>query len=186
MAFDFAAAARESGFHTVAPLDPATLRFLPEVRSMCAADRCRSYGANWSCPPACGELDQWRERSAAFDSGLILQTVGEREDSYDIEAMLEAAEENKRQMDRFADRLLASGEPFLLMSAGTCTRCAQCTYPDAPCRFPEKLFPSMEACGLFVSQVCKDNGVAYNYGDEAIAYTCCVLFRAGAREEKES
>ena len=34
----------------------------------------------------------------------------------------------------------------------------------------------MEACGLFVSQLCTDNGVAYNYGDEKIAYTCCILF----------
>ena len=173
---DFAEYARESGFNTVAPLNPKTLRFLPEVRSMCAADRCRSYDKTWSCPPACGSLEDWDERCSRYTSGLILQTVGEREDSYDFEAMMEAAEENKRQTDALADALLAEGADFLLMSAGTCTRCEKCTYPDAPCRFPEKLFPSMEACGLFVSQVCRDNGVPYNYGDEKIAYTCCILF----------
>ena len=173
---DFAAAARAAGFDTVAPLDPATLKFLPEVRSMCAADRCRSYGKTWSCPPACGELTDWETKARRYEKGLILQTVGDREDSYDIEAMMEAAEANKRQTDTLADMLLAEGAEFLLMGAGTCTRCKQCTYPDAPCRFPEKLFPSMEACGLFVSQLCTDNGVAYNYGDEKIAYTCCILF----------
>lgn len=176
MAIDYAKAARESGFDTVAPMDPGTLSFLPEVRSMCAADRCRSYNKNWSCPPACGTIEAWAEKCSHYTKGLILQTVGDREDSFDIEAMMEAAEENKRQTDALADQLLAEGADFLLMSAGTCTRCEECTYPDAPCRFPEKLFPSMEACGLFVSQVCRDNGVAYNYGDEKIAYTCCILY----------
>jgi len=173
---DFAAAARESGFDTVAPLDPATLKFLPEVRSMCAAGRCRSFDKNWSCPPACGPLELWEEKSSRYDTGLILQTVGEREDSYDIEAMMEAAELNKRRVDVLADKLLAEKADFLMMSAGTCTRCEKCAYPNEPCRFPEKLFPSMEACGLFVSQVCTDNGVKYNYGDDKIAYTCCILF----------
>ena len=173
---DFAAAARAAGFDTVAPLDPRSLKFLPEVRSMCAADRCQSYGRTWSCPPACGPLEDWERKCARYGKGLILQTIGDREDSYDIEAMMEAAEENKRQTDALADTLLAEGAEFLLMGAGTCTRCEKCTYPDAPCRFPEKLFPSMEACGLFVSQVCTDNGVAYNYGAEKIAYTCCILF----------
>ena len=178
--------AREAGFTAAAPLDPATLKFLPEVRSMCAADRCQSYNKNWSCPPGCGTIEEWAEKCSKYSTGLILQTVGDREDSYDIEAMMEAADAHKDHGDAFTAALREDGADFLFLSAGTCTRCKVCTYPDAPCRFPEKLYPSMEACGLFVSQVCKDNGVAYNYGDEAIAYTCCVLFRAGAREEKES
>ena len=65
---------------------------------------------------------------------------------------------------------------FVEVWVGITSICKECTYPDAPCRFPEMMFPSMEACGLFVSKVCTDNGVAYNYGDEKIAYTCCVLF----------
>lgn len=173
---DYRALALECGFSVAEPMDVATLKFLPDVRSMCAADRCRSYGKTWSCPPACGELDYWEERCRCFTKGLILQTVGDREDSYDFEAMMEAAEENKKQFDRFTEALRARGADFLAMSAGTCTRCEKCTYPDAPCRFPEKLYPSMEACGLFVSGVCSDNGVKYYYGEDKIAYTCCLLY----------
>lgn len=173
---DYKAIALECGFSTVEPMDVSKLKFLPDVRSMCAADRCQSYGKTWSCPPACGELDYWEERCSHFSKGLILQTVGDREDSYDFEAMMEVAEENKRQFDAFTKILRELGGDFLPMSAGTCTRCPSCTYPDAPCRFPEMLYPSMEACGLFVSGVCKDNGVAYYYGDDKIAYTCCLLY----------
>ena len=173
---DYKALAYECGFTTAEPMDVSRLKFLPDVRSMCAADRCQSYGKTWSCPPACGELDYWEERCSHYSKGLILQTVGDREDSYDFEAMMEVAEENKKQFDRFTSALRLSGGDFLAMSAGTCTRCESCTYPDAPCRFPEKLYPSMEACGLFVSGVRKDNGVAYYYGDDKIAYTCCLLY----------
>ena len=173
---DFLKTGREAGFETVAPLDPKTLKFLPEVRSMCAADRCQSFDKNWSCPPGCGTIEEWAERCSRFTKGLILQTVGDREDSYDIEAMMEAADTHKARGDAFTKALRDQGADFQFLSAGTCTRCKQCTYPDAPCRFPEMLYPSMEACGLFVSQVCKDNGVAYNYGNEKIAYTSCVLF----------
>jgi len=173
---DYKALAHECGFSTAEPMDPKKLKFLTDVRSMCSVDRCQSYGRTWSCPPACGELDYWEERCSHYSKGLILQTVGDREDSFDFEAMMEVSEENKRQFDAFTEALRAKGEDFLAMSAGTCTRCEKCTYPDAPCRFPEKLYPSMEACGLFVSGVCSDNGVKYYYGDDKIAYTCCVLY----------
>ncbi len=173
---DYKALALECGFSNVEPLDPKTLKFLPDVRSMCAADRCQSYGKTWSCPPACGELDYWEERCKPYTKGLILQTVGDREDSYDFEAMMEVAKDNDRHFEEYTDILREKRADFVAMSAGTCTRCAKCTYPDAPCRFPEKLYPSMEACGLFVSGVCRDNGVSYYYGDEKIAYTCCILY----------
>jgi len=173
---DIEKAAIEAGFDTVAPLDPRTLKFLPEVRAMCAADRCQSFNKTWSCPPACGELEYWEEKASHYSKGLLLQTIGDREDSYDIEAMMEAAEVNRNEVDALAKALMADGMDFLLMAAGTCTRCTKCTYPDSPCRFPDLVFPSMEACGLFVSQVCTDNNVKYNYGDEKIAYTCCVLY----------
>ena len=168
--------ALQNGFTVAEPLDPATLQFLPEVREMCSADRCRSYNRSWSCPPACGELSEWEEKSSHYSRGLVLQTIGEREDSYDFEAMTAAADLCRKNGDRLIDALRAQGVDFLFFSAGTCRRCETCTYPEAPCRFPEKLFPSMEACGLFVSKVCKDNGVPYYYGDEKIAYTCCLLY----------
>ena len=168
--------AKSCGFATVEPLDPKTLRFLPEVRSMCAADRCQSYGKTWSCPPACGTLEYWEEKASHYEKGILLQTIGDREDSYDFEAMVEVSRQNDKNFDRLTEQLRGQGLDMLAMSAGTCKRCKECTYPDAPCRFPEKLYPSMEACGLFVSQVCKSNSVPYYYGDDKIAYTCCILY----------
>lgn len=173
---DLKALAKECGFTVAEELNPQTLKFLPEVREMCAADRCRHYDKSWACPPACGTLEQWQEKASRFSKGILLQTVGEIEDSYDFEAMMEINARNAENFARFADQVLDAGLDCLPMSVGACTRCKECTYPDAPCRFPDRMFSSMEACGLMVNQVCTDNGVPYNYGPGRMAYTSCLLY----------
>ena len=173
---DLKALARECGFTVAEELDPKTLKFLPEVREMCAAGRCRYYDKSWACPPACGPLEEWQKKASRFGKGVLLQTVGDIEDSYDIEAMMELSRRNAASFAKFADRVLETGLDCLPMSVGTCARCEKCTYPDAPCRFPDRMFSSMEACGLMVNQVCTDNGVPYNYGPGKMAYTSCLLY----------
>ena len=71
-------------------------------------------------------------------------------------------------------------ENVLPMGAGTCRRCARCTYPDAPCRFPEEQVVSMEAYGLLVSQVCQDCGAVYYHGPRTMTYVSCIFLRRGA------
>ncbi len=176
MGIDYKALALECGFNSVGDLDPSTIVVTEDVRSMCAADRCDKYGKSWSCPPACGDLEYWRGEIAKYKKGYILQYVGDREDSYDWEAMMEAADECKKAYLKYVKALNKEGLDYLFMSAGTCTVCEKCSYPDEPCRFPELMKPSMEACGIVVSKTCVDNDHPYNYGDEKIAYTCCILF----------
>ncbi|MDY4144337.1 MAG: DUF2284 domain-containing protein [Oscillospiraceae bacterium] len=54
--------------------------------------------------------------------------------------------------------------------------CAKCTYPDKPCRYPSKRLSSMEAFGLFVSDICARSGLGYNYGPRTMTYTSCLLY----------
>ena len=71
-------------------------------------------------------------------------------------------------------RKIAPG--FLPLGAGTCTLCRECTYPDSPCRQPERRISSMEAYGILVSDICSGNQVKYYYGPKTIAYTSCYFF----------
>ena len=174
-----AAMAAEAGFTHSAPLDAATLELKEEVRAMCSANTCRAYGRNWSCPPACGDLDELRQQFAKYSRGILVQTVGEVEDSMDIEGMMEAEAAHKEHFNALHEKLLETWPDLLALGAGTCTRCKECTYPDAPCRFPDRCFSSMEATGLLVNQVCVDNGVPYNYGKGKMAYTSCLLYNEG-------
>ena len=56
--------ALQCGFTHAEELDLKALVFMPEVREMCRADRCRAYGKNWSCPPACGSIEEAAARAA--------------------------------------------------------------------------------------------------------------------------
>lgn len=166
--------AKEYGFETVAPLDVSTLKAREEVRDMCAANTCHAYGSNWSCPPACGTVAECGEKMAKFTRGILVQTVGQLEDSWDYETMQETAENHGRRFREIALRLWKDGVTVLPLTAGACPICEKCAYPE-PCRFPGKAISSMEAYGLLVNQVCTDNGVPYNHGPNTMAYSGCLL-----------
>lgn len=167
--------AKSCGFDHVGMLNVAALEFNPAVRDMCAADRCRSYGRSWTCPPGCGTLEEISRRAAAYRRGVLLQSTGELEDDFDIETMMDTEKRQKERFMAFVELVRDLHPDCLPMSSGACTICPICTYPDAPCRLPHLAIPSMEAYGLVVSQVCEDSGLPYYYGPRTMTYTSCVL-----------
>lgn len=168
--------ALKQGFTHVAPLDPATLELLPEVRDMCSTNSCGKYDKNWACPPACGTLDECREKISTYSKGILVQTMGELEDAMDFETMMELEEKHKKNFLAFRVVLTEIYPELLALGAGACSICKECAYPDAPCRFPEKCVSSMEAFGILVNKTCTANNMLYYYGPNTLAYTSCYLF----------
>lgn len=166
---------KHAGFTHIAPLDCSTIQLLPEVRQMCASNTCHMYGKNWSCPPGCGTLEECENRVRQYRHGILVQTVGNLEDSMDVETMMETEVAHKEHFFALEDVLRADYPKMLPIGAGCCTRCKECTYPEAPCRFPDKTFASMEAYGMLVTQVCQDNNLTYYCGPCTITYTSCFL-----------
>lgn len=167
--------ALEAGFSFVSEIDCDKINLMPEVRAMCATNSCGKYDKNWACPPGCGELLECAERVHSYKKGIVVQTVGDIEDSFDFESMMEIEAKHKENFTAFAEVLREELPELLPLGAGTCTKCKQCTYPDAPCRFPGKSFSSMEAYGMLVSDVCTLAGMKYNHGQGKMAYTSCYL-----------
>ena len=167
--------AKDAGFTCWGELDVASLEFKPEVRDMCEANTCGQWNRTWACPPACGTLEEMRDRVKGFSRGILVQTVGQMEDSFDVETMMETAANHKKNLDALWDELRKTWPGLMAMGTGGCGRCQKCTYPDAPCRFPDKMCPSMEGCGLVVNEVCTANGLQYNHGKDTICYTGCFL-----------
>ena len=180
MAYDTAQLVREAldaGFSQAGELNVKALVFMPEVRDMCSVDRCHQYGKNWRCPPGCGSLEEAAERAAQYSYGLLVQTIGKMEDDFDYETIQATSEKHKASFAALVKQLKARYSDILPMGAGTCNLCKSCTYPDAPCRFPEDSISSMEAYGLWVSKVCELSGVPYNNGKQTITYTSCYLLK---------
>jgi predicted metal-binding protein len=164
-----------AGFSQVGELNCESLEFMPEVRDMCAADRCHNYGKNWTCPPACGTLEDAAIKASKYSRGILVQTIGKLEDDFDWETIEATGKNHKKNFESFTDILRNRYPNMLPMGAGACTICEECTYPEAPCRFPKRAITSMEAYGLFVTKVCSSSGVAYNNGPQTITYTSCYL-----------
>lgn len=168
------ALAKEAGFETVAVMDAGTIELKEEVRAMCAEDKCKVYGHNWTCPPACGDLDYCRSVVGRFKEGVIFETVGELEDSLDYEGMMDAGKLHRERLTDFAVKVKEICPEAVCLGAGGCTVCKTCNYPE-PCRFPDKAFSSMEAYGMVVSEVCTANQVPYYHGQNTITYVGCCL-----------
>ena len=171
------ALARAIGFENYGALDPATIELKEEVRQMCSGGQCTMYGKRWSCPPGCGTLEECRELLKGYTHGFLVQSVAQLEDSFDAETMVETEQLHKERFDAMRKALRNQGLSVLAAGAGCCTVCPECTYPDAPCRFPEYKIASMEALGMLVSEVCKANALPYYYGENTIAYTSCFLLK---------
>lgn len=167
--------ALELGFSYAVPVNPAALMPRQDVRDMCADDKCRAYGKNWTCPPYCGSLKECARRMHTYRSGILLQTVGTMEKAIDSGAYRRTEEKHMELFYRFCESLREVCPDALCLGSGGCRLCRVCAYPE-PCRFPEKACSSMEGYGLLVTQVCRDNGLAYYHGERTITYTACVLF----------
>ena len=169
--------AKEIGFENCGGLDPSTIELKEEVRQMCSGGGCTMYGKRWSCPPGCGTLDECRALLKGYTRGILVQSVAQLEDPFDAETMVETEKLHKERFDFMRKALHNQGLHALAAGAGCCTVCRECTYPAAPCRFPELKISSMEALGMLVAEVCKANALPYHYGENTIAYTSCFLLK---------
>ena len=170
--------ARDCGFTRAGEMDAAAIMVRAEVRDACATDKCRLYGKNWSCPPACGSLEECEKRLRQYRSGLILQTTGNLEDSFDYESIERIGGEHNAHLRSFQEKLagfFAPDRQWLLLGSGGCKNCDPCTCPELPCRFPRRMIVSVEAMGLVVSDLCKANNILYYYGPNTLTYTGCLL-----------
>lgn len=170
--------ALETGFLEFGYVKVENLKYYREVREICEKNACGGYGTSWACPPATGTIAQCRERVAKYDKMLLFAQTYRLEDSFDYEGMIAGAHAFKELMDRFKQKLDKVMSGYLLLGNEGCHRCSPCTYPDAPCRFPELLYHPLEGYGFIVSELSKEAGIRYNNGPDTVTYFGALLFNA--------
>lgn len=175
------AALAEFGVTRYGVVPVSAMVFNEAFRAACESNQCGKYGTNWSCPPGVGEPAALIERARSFQSGLVIQTVWPLEDMFDFDGMMAGGQKHNALFRCVVARvvpLLPAGEK-LTLSAGACSICDSCTYPEGePCRLPEKAVASLESYGIDVARLIESSGLAYNNGPNTVSYVGLLLFGA--------
>lgn len=147
---------------------------------ICEGNGCGRFGKYWTCPPAIGEPDTLMAELRKYSYGVLYQTIGEIEDSFDIEGMGEAGNAHKETSQRIhaAMKTLMGNREFLHLSNGGCNLCARCAKLDnIPCRFPDKALRPMEGYCIDVYRTTKGTDLKYINGTNTVTFFGIVLFR---------
>lgn len=172
----------QSGMWQADFINTKGLLFYPEIREICKGNTCRNYGATWACPPAVGTIEECKKRVMQYEKMLLFSIKYDLEDFSDIEGMSNAMLSFKASVDVFDEKLRMFLSGYLLLSNEGCGRCAKCTYPDFPCRFPEYLHHSIEGYGFNIHELAKAAGIKYNNGENTVTFFGGLLFERQAQK----
>ena len=105
----------------------------------------------------CGELT----RHALFLR--VEHTAGDHQlHKIDALALRAPHEQITRQV---RDILRQYASDVLTLSTEACAVCRHCSYPDAPCRHPDRMFPCVESYGIVATDLAEKNGIEFYNGN---------------------
>lgn len=169
--------ALEAGASNANVLPVAEIPFDPTLRKLCEDNRCGKYNRNYGCPPFVGTPEEVIALAKKYEHALIIQTISMLEDSYDVEGMMEAGARHNRMTRAVSEQAKTMYPDCMTLAAGGCTLCERCARLDKePCRFPEKVVPSLSSFCINVAQTAGKCGMKYINGVNTVTYFSVILF----------
>ena len=172
---DMVQRAKDIGFEIVASVSAEQIVCKQELRDLCNADSCPNFATCWSCPPGAGEFEACVQRIATSGGGVLLQTVRHDVDFSDRELLDEIRDIHNGRLDELADSLRAEQDGVLEFTTGGCNICGECSYPDAPCKQPDKQRLALSAHGVDVTETCRNAEMEYDFQDGTIRFMGMIL-----------
>lgn len=157
-------------------IDPKDIAFLEQVRYICETE-CPQYGKSWSCPPAVGTVPECQKRCSIFTGGFLFTTIAEVNDIANMEETLATRMEHEEITRHIRDLFKEQCEEIQVLSTESCSVCETCAYPDAPCRFPDKMFPCIESYGILVTDLAEKYGISFMNGSNVVTWFSLILYR---------
>jgi len=171
---------KELGVSAAAVFPAREIKFNGVFRDMCKDNLCGRYGKNYKCPPHIGEPGALEADVLTYESVVLIQTIYEIEDSYDIEGMTEGGAAHADNMKKVAAYIKnnISCEKMLTLGAGGCDLCPKCgAINNTPCRFPEKAISSVEGYCMDVAHMTNSHGLKYINGENTVSYVAVFLLK---------
>ena len=156
---------------SIPPYDGQTVA---RCRRMCEDNLCGKYGTNWACPPGFDEhMDTLAE---GFSSALLVSRTFPC-DPHDDGKVQEFNTLMKTTVRGILSRLRDAGIGCRGFSDGGCDLCQTCAYPD-PCRFPDRVMPSVSAVGIDMGAYLESVGERFEFRNDRVTFYFLVFIKS--------
>ena len=152
------------------------LLFSERVRYICETE-CPMYNTTWACPPAVGTVEACQKRVMAFEEGLLIATITEVSDTANIAETLATRSDHEEITRQVLSMVRKQAAQTLTLSTEACAHCAHCTWPDAPCRLPDRMFPCVESHGILVTDLAEKHGIAFLAQGNIVTWFSLILYK---------
>jgi predicted metal-binding protein len=159
--------------------DISQIKYDPAVREMCKQNVCGQYNRNYMCPPAVKDIEKWKKDISSYKNAVMVTKVYPTKNNFDMSAWSEGLADFRKTFIELKEEIETQfpKKKFLLLGAGGCFICEKCAIVEnKPCRFPDKTFTSVEACGIDVMSLSKSAGVKYNNGINTVTFMGVVFY----------
>ena len=152
------------------------LTFTERVRYICETE-CPMYNKSWACPPAVGTVESCMARVREYPNFLLISTITEISDIANMEEGLATRASHEAVTRQVRDILQSEGAETYVLSTEACADCEQCSWPDAPCRKPDRMFPCVESHGVLVTDLAEKIGLDFIISSTLITWYSLLFYR---------
>ena len=169
--------AEEAGFRA-AVIPAKEIPVDGSFRKFCEDNLCGKYNANYSCPPACGSVEQVHGRLFAQEKALVLQTIHDIGSYENKEAILRSKKSLNIAVLELTERLREAGKTCFCLGYGGCPLCDPCRQVEGmPCAFPEKRISCMSAYCIDVGKLAGKCGLEFAWVPEKLFLFGMIVLR---------
>ena len=117
--------AEEAGFHA-AVISAKEIPVNDSFRKFCEDNLCGKYNANYSCPPACGTVEEVHQRLFAQEKALVVEMIWDVNGFDDKEFIFSSRNKLNRTVLKLMDQLRVEGMDGFCLGYGGCPLCNPC------------------------------------------------------------
>lgn len=153
--------AADEGFFA-AVIAPEEIPVSGKFRRFCEENLCGKYNANYSCPPACGTVEELHDRLLGEENILIVETICEIESYEDKSAINHSKVTHNQAVLRLFDRLRVAGFDGFCAGYNGCPLCSPCKQETGePCTFPDRRISCVSAYCVDVAELASRCGLEF-------------------------
>ena len=160
--------AAEEGF-TARIIAPEDIPVDGKFRVYCEENRCGKYGANYSCPPDCGSVEELHRKILSEEKVLVVQTIWSIDGYEDTTVIQKAKEDHNAMVLRLKARMEENGCIGFCSGYNGCPLCKPCKRKEnKPCAHPDLRISCMSAYCVDVAELAKRCDLPFAWSTEKL------------------